>query len=106
MINEIDRNVVIIAKNAKPTSRNAAESVYPKTGSIRLAVYEHLLSKGMRGATDQEMQSALHLSGDTLRPTRKSLENDGLVIDSAAVRKNDRGHDCIVWRVVSQGMLL
>lgn len=106
MLNEIGRNTVIISNTAKQTSRNAAEAIYPKSGSIRLTVYEHLLGKGLRGATDQEMQSALHLSGDTLRPTRKSLETDGLVVDSGARRFNLKGHECIVWRCVQQGMML
>lgn len=94
----IDRNVVIISKNAKPTSVASANAIYGRTGSIRRQVWEFILRQGMRGATDNEMQTTLHMAGDTQRPTRTTLQRDGLIIDTGETRKNARGHDCIVYR--------
>jgi hypothetical protein len=98
-------NKVIIASNARETSRIAAERIYPKTGSIRLSVYEFLVRQGLRGATDQEMQSNLNLSGDTIRPTRMTLLKDGFIMESGETRKNINGNPCVVWRAVDEGMM-
>ena len=98
-------NKVIIATKARETSRIAAERVYPKSGSIRLSVYEYLIRQGLRGATDQEMQSNLNLSGDTIRPTRMTLLKDGYIIDSGKTRNNLNGNPCVVWRAIDTGMM-
>jgi hypothetical protein len=98
-------NKVIIATKARQTSRIAAKRIYPKTGSIRLSVYEYLIRQGLRGATDQEMQSNLKLSGDTIRPTRMTLLKDGFIIDSGETRNNSNGNPCVVWRAVDEGMM-
>jgi len=98
-------NKVIIARNAQQTSREAAERVYPKSGTMRLKVYEFIVRQGLKGATDQEIQNTLHLSGDTVRPSRITLFQDGFVIDSGVRRKNANGNDCIVWRAVDEGMM-
>ena len=98
-------NKVIVATKARETSRIAAERVYPKSGSIRLSVYEYLIRQGLRGATDQEMQSNLNLSGDTIRPTRMTLLKDGFIIDSGETRNNLNGNPCVVWRAIDAGMM-
>jgi hypothetical protein len=98
-------NKVIIAKNARQTSRQAAEKAYPKSGTMRLRVYEFIIRQGLKGATDQEIQRNLNLSGDTVRPSRITLFQDGLIIDSGGRRKNANGNDCIVWRSVDEGMM-
>jgi transcription initiation factor IIE alpha subunit len=94
-------NKVIIAKDAKSTSREAANRAYPRSGSIRLEVYEFLIRRGLDGATDQEIESNLNLDGNTVRPTRKTLEQDELIIDSGSTRSNHNGNQCIVWRAIS-----
>jgi transcription initiation factor IIE alpha subunit len=102
----IDSNKVIVAHNAKQTSIDAAQKVLIKSGSIRRKVYEYILAQGLRGATDQEIERALHIEGNTIRPSRKSLEKDAYIIDSGTVRKNHKDNDCTVWRAVEQGMML
>jgi transcription initiation factor IIE alpha subunit len=94
-------NKVIIAHQAKATSRDAANRVYPRSGSIRLEVYEFLIRRGLDGATDQEIESNLNLDGNTVRPTRKTLEQDELIVDSGTTRSNHNGNQCIVWRAIS-----
>jgi transcription initiation factor IIE alpha subunit len=99
-------NQVIIARNAQRTSIAAAQKVLPKTGSLRRKVYEYILNQGLRGATDQEIEKALHIEGNTVRPTRISLVKDGFIMDTGTTRKNQHENDCIVWRSVEEGMLL
>lgn len=102
----IDNNKVIIARNAQRTSIEAAMRVLPKTGSLRRRLYEYLLRQGMNGATDQEMEKALHIPGNTIRPTRLSLLKEGYIMDTGLTRVNDQGNKCIVYRSAEEGMLL
>jgi transcription initiation factor IIE alpha subunit len=99
-------NQVIIARNAQRTSIAAAQKVLPRTGSLRRKVYEYILNQGLRGATDQEIEKALHIEGNTVRPTRISLVKDGFIMDTGSTRKNQHDNDCIVWRSVEEGMML
>ena len=102
----INTNSVIIARNAQRTSIAAANNALPKTGSLRRKVYEYILAQGLRGATDQEVENALHLDGNTVRPTRLSLIKDGYILDTGTTRKNANGNECIVWRTIEEGMML
>lgn len=102
----LDSNSVVIARNAQRTSIAAAQKVLPRTGSLRRQVYEYILRQGLRGATDQEMELALSIDGNTIRPTRISLVKDGFILDTGSTRKNQHGNDCIVWRSAEEGMLL
>jgi hypothetical protein len=83
----------------RPTSIAAQIKAAPRMSEKRARVYQYLVDRMERGATDQEMQAALKMSGDTLRPTRGKLLKDGLIYDSGATRKNENGNDCIVWVV-------
>jgi transcription initiation factor IIE alpha subunit len=105
-LKRLDRNTVIISPKARGTSRAAAISALPYSGSIRYRVYEFILRRGLKGATDQEIAKSLNLSGDTVRPTRKTLEQDLFVIDSGTTRNNQNGNACIVWRANIEGQLL
>jgi transcription initiation factor IIE alpha subunit len=99
-------NKVVIANNAQRTSIAAAQKVYPRTGSLRMKVYEFILNQGLRGATDQEIEKTLSIDGNTVRPTRISLVKDGYILDTGTTRKNKHDNDCIVWRAVEEGMML
>jgi hypothetical protein len=85
----------------RTTSFDAMMKALPKRESRRGRVYQYLVDQQERGATDQEMQKALNMSGDTLRPTRLSLLKDYLITDSGQTRQNENGNDCIVWVVSS-----
>lgn len=93
----VERNVVIVAREPQETSLKAALRALPKTGTKRARLYDYLVSCG--GATDEEVERALGISGNTVRPTRVSLVRDGLVEDSGLVRPTVSGNDAIVWRV-------
>ena len=99
------QNHIYVAKDARGTSRWAANRVMPKTGSIRASVDEYIVRRGLDGATDNEMQKALHMSGDTQRPSRVKLLRDGLIIDSGTTRINSNGNPATVWRAIDTGMM-
>lgn len=94
----IDRNTVILALDCRETSARAAEKALPRSGTKRAKVYEFLRSN--YGATDEEIEIALGMSGNTVRPTRISLMKDGWVVDSGLYRKTRGGNDAIVWRAI------
>ena len=101
---EVGDNAVI--SNLSKTSVRAAIKAYPRSGTIRLKVYHFLIRRGLDGATDQEISITLQISENTVRPTRKTLEIDGFVLDSGLTRKNRNGNDCIIWRASEEGMIL
>lgn len=91
----VDRNVVIHGKHS--LSGAAADAFFLKSGSWRKLVFDYIDRQGANGATDQEVQAFLDKSGDTIRPTRKTLEQDQLIMDSGRTRKNAAGNECTVW---------
>jgi hypothetical protein len=92
----IDCNTVIISPSAKPTSVIAALNALPKSGSKRRRVYEYLKQTG--GATDEEIERALGISGNTVRPTRGSLVKDKFVYATDLERPTLAGNMAIVWK--------
>ena len=100
----INRNVVIYGKQR--TSIATANAVVPKTDSWRRKIYDYVQARGFDGATDQEIEIALHLSGNTERPTRITLVRDNYLVDTGRTRRNELGHECIVWACTDQEGLL
>jgi hypothetical protein len=68
----------LFAPPAQPvdTSRTAAATIQPHTARIREAVYLWLKTQGARGATCGEIEAALGLSGNTVRPRLRELQGD------------------------------
>lgn len=62
--------------------------------SVVLAFLKHRQD----GATDEQMQGALHMNPNTQRPRRVALVEKGLVIDSGQKRKTWAGREATVWR--------
>lgn len=85
----------------RATSVAALNKAMPKRDSYRERVLRYMNDQQERGATDQEMQKALGMAGDTLRPTRLSLVRDKIITDSGQTRQNENGNECIVWVVSS-----
>ena len=88
------------------TSLKALLSVEPHIGSINRAVYSYIQSRGLDGATDQEVESITRIDGNSVRPSRGSLVKQGLVFDSGRTRPNAKGNNCIVWIALDEGMML
>jgi hypothetical protein len=87
------RNTVAVGRQA--TSRKAAANALPKSGTNRARIFHYI--KAHDGATDEELEIALNLSGNTVRPCRVSLVNDGYVQDTGRRRQVRSGNDAIVW---------
>jgi len=56
----------------RATSIQAQIKAAPRMSSHKARVYQFLVDRMDQGATDQEMQFALKMSGDTLRPLAAS----------------------------------
>lgn len=84
-----------------PTSRDAAQAIEPRTETLRRAVLDYIRRCGDEGATDEQVQDALAMSGSTQRPRRVELQEMGLVIDSGKTRPTKSGRKAVVWVPVS-----
>ena len=69
----------------------------PRVGSTRRAVYDHVASRGILGATDDEVETALGLAHQTASARRNGLVADGWLLDSGRRRPTRSGADAIVW---------
>ena len=81
----------------RATSIQAQIKNAPRVSTQKALVFNFILVRAEHGATDQEIQNVLMMSGDTVRPTRGKLLKDGLIYDSGKTRKNENDNDCIVW---------
>lgn len=81
------------------TSREAARSMTDSADAIRRRVYRFIAESGEHGATNEEIQDALKLAGDTVRPRVWELMGVGSVVDSGARRKTRSGRQARVVRV-------
>ncbi|MBI1309669.1 hypothetical protein GC176_00035 [bacterium] len=86
-----------LPSNRHATSQDAAESVRPIVSTLVRRVFDFVQSCGLDGATDAEMQSALDLPGNTQRPRRRWLEQNGYVRDSGETRPTPSGRGAAVW---------
>jgi hypothetical protein len=88
--------------NDSATSRDAAEAIRPVASSMVRRVFEFLVSRGSVGATDSEMQEALTLPGNTQRPRRRWLVENGFVRDSGETRPTPSGCKAVIWIVTGK----
>jgi hypothetical protein len=86
-----------------PTQVAAAAAALPRTGTWRRWVLDAIGAAwpvrpdGSGGLTDEEIEDALGIGGNTERPRRKKLEEAGLILDSGATRPTSTGKAAIVW---------
>lgn len=86
---------IIPPHNGTPTSQAAAERIEPNASSLRALVLDYIRTSG--GATDEEIQVALGMAGNTERPRRRELEQAGLIQDSGTTRRTASGRMAVVW---------
>jgi hypothetical protein len=81
------------------TSRKAAIEIENRAPSLREQVYTFILEQGSRGATDEEIQIALRMSGNTERPRRRELEMEGRIGIGyyPQTRFTSSGREAVVW---------
>jgi hypothetical protein len=82
--------------NSTPTSRAAAESIKPTAGTLRALVLDFLKACS-DGATDEQMQQALNMAGNTQRPRRQELETMGLIRKTDKTRATSSGRQAVIW---------
>ena len=95
MTARIDDQVVYVANYASDTSRNAAQKVLPKTGTIRRQVMDLVYIHN--GLADFELEELMNGKHQTISASRRSLVIDGFLIDSGKTRKNAQGNECTIW---------
>jgi hypothetical protein len=78
----------------------ALEMSGTRRATLRAKVFRYLVTRKPDGATDEEMQIALKMVGNTQRPRRCELEEAGLVCDSGLRRRTGSGKSAVVWVVV------
>lgn len=79
------------------TSVDAAEAIRPTAETLRNMVLSLIVCRGDYGATDDEIQAALSLTGNTQRPRRWELCRMNTIKDSGIRRKTSSGRNAIVW---------
>ena len=79
-----------------PTSRAAAKSMEGRAPTLRDQVLEYIRSRGVMGATDQDIQVTLGIPGSTERPRRVELLERHL-IRQEGTRKTASGRKAAVW---------
>ncbi len=85
------------------TSAEAFASVQSSLPALQGIVFRFILRCGVSGATDEECQDALSMSGSTQRPRRGELEEKGLIFDTGTHRPSRSGRMMRVWRAVERG---
>jgi hypothetical protein len=86
------------------TSEEAAFLIGPKAATLRADVLRHLDYCGQYGATDEEVQVALQMAGNTVRPRRIELETAGLVVRTATTRVTQAGRRAHVYVITARGL--
>lgn len=83
--------------NGTATSNAAAEAIEPRAEILRGRVLAYLRERGADGATDDEIQQALGLDGNTQRPRRYELERMDLVKKTERKRPTSSGRQAFVY---------
>ena len=80
------------------TSTSAAAALAEeRRNTLRAAVLAHITASAKHGATDEEMQVALEMDGNTERPRRRELQLGGLIVDSGRRRPTEKNRQAVVW---------
>lgn len=96
-LRSVDSNVVTIGNKSQRTSKAAAKTLLPHSGTIRRLVYDQIKIQNDYGMTDYELEMVLRGKHQTISASRRSLVVDGWIVDSGKTRKNPQENDCIVW---------
>lgn len=82
------------------TSTAAAISEAPKFKGKRLIVLRHL---NKTNVTDEQGQNNLGMSGNTYRPCRAKLVEEGFVYDTGRRAKTLAKKDAVIWAITDKG---
>ena len=80
------------------TSAQAADAMGPATlNALVSQVLEYLRQHGP--STDEEMQHGIPMDGNTQRPRRRWLQQNGFIVADGE-RRTSKNRNAVVWRVV------
>lgn len=81
----------------RSTSVAAAHAIAPKMNRLQVLVLEALQTKPR---TNEELETDLHMGGNTVRPRVRELFLKGRVQDSGYRRLTRSGREAIVWQAM------
>ena len=84
------------------TSKAAADSIRKISPTQRDRVLAYIQAAGNRGATDDEIVTALNMLIQTVTPRRGELRTQGWIIDSRRVRRTRTGRMGAVWIAIKK----
>jgi hypothetical protein len=97
-----------VGMNHPQTSYDAASRVAPRQGTIRASIL-HAIGVRTHGATDDELESLLGKSHQSVSAARNALMNDGLIHPLAdgqgtvTTRSTRGGTEATVWVLTANG---
>lgn len=83
--------------NNTPTSRIAANLAKTFAASQQEQVFQAIEQAGANGLTDQEIETALGIAGNSVRPRRRKLVELGRVKESGNLRLTSSNSPAVVW---------
>jgi hypothetical protein len=91
----------LFRKNAKVTSIEAAQSIFPKLRELHIEILSYAIDRGYNGFTDIDMNRHFETEMSTYRARRSELERAGLIVDTGRrvkypERGNNRSHTVFV----------
>jgi hypothetical protein len=90
-----------LSRRPTDTQREAVKATLPRSGTKGLALWQEFLNRGDAGLTDDEIELTFGWTHQSASAARNGLMNRGLLTDSGLRRKNRRGLNVIVWKMLS-----
>ena len=78
-------------------SREAARSIEDVSGRLRMQIFNYIASRGVLGATCDEVEGALCMKHQTASARVHELMKSGHIIDSSQRRLTTSNRRAIVW---------
>lgn len=88
------------AQEGSGTSVAAARRIEPVRENLRQRVYQAVREAHPGGLTEQEIEDATGLPGNTVRPRIVELVNRAGLVDSGRTRKTRSGREAVVWIIL------
>ena len=93
----VETNGVRVSARHPVTSLNAVKKAFPKSGTKKKLIYDLIVSAGVNGMCDHELEIRTGFRHESTSATRNCLMNDGWIIDSGLRRETPQGNPAIVW---------
>ena len=98
-MNDLPLFMVTAPHNGTQTSKDAAADIRAHAHTLRAKVLAFIASRGTYGAITQEIELALDMPGNTVRPRIVELREHGAIEDAGFTRKTHSGRKAQVWRL-------